>query len=475
MEQLNGTNKKLSKVLGNNPNGFVSVDLVASIPLRLFRINSATSPKQTRVDKSVFDELMSVSLKELHSFAWKIVSYLFDNLEIGTEVFEVELAELIRDQIKTILKSSSSDSIQNLNILDKFCDLITSDGSTFFSGHVFVRNLLRSDIFVEISNKGAQEIVKLLHDGLSNEKEFNSVVSSNKRARYHQVSETDQKRQENLEKEVSVRIFAAFDFFSRSIVIFKSSTHVISTNDHIAITENLMLVLTSLIQSQHKYPFLSEDIETKYFPILYSALSSSTITFQPAYLPPFLPLALNLLSQASSRPDRSGLESRKALLKLDLMIHPRRSGPFSIRPASELIKQVFECDEIVVEAAQTQNININTTPAIGNPHFEEFKVESIPITMIAPTAAPIAAFVDLTKSAKSDTQIQTQSIPIPFPPVQMVTNSTPTSSSNANANLTPINNITTIKSNKKTLQDKIDEDDEDVPLPEIIDCEPDQV
>lgn len=353
---VSGNKKKLNKALTAFPCGFINVDDVSSIALRLLRINSSTSPKQVRADKRFYDELIHVHLQDLHCLAWKIISFLFKNVEIGTEIFERELAALTRDQIKSDLKTIKQPGKGSERALEQFIDL--AKHSALFNGQVFVNEIVRSGVLLEISSVATQKFSSLLRSG-GIEKETSG--SNNKKARYHQVSESDQKKLENAQKIFCSELKESFKALSRNFIVFESAYSHLSPQEHISLTENVLNAILALFQSQHNFKFVPEIFEGEYLRILVDSLSFALVSFQPAYLPPFLPISIRILNLIAGKSDASGLSARRALLQVELMIHPRRLGPVTFRPASDAIVKVFERPEAIVDVPMVTETNVIKT------------------------------------------------------------------------------------------------------------------
>lgn len=343
--------RKINKALAAFPCGFVNIEEVATVPLRLLRINSSSNPKQARADKKLYDQLINDYLQEFHCLSWQIFGFLFKNVEMGTEIFERELASLVRDQIKNDMKSAESSSESSVLIgkgsecsLNNFNQLLRE--STSFNGQVFIVELISSGILIELSNKALRLFASILRTGLNAEKK---ETTSNKKTRYHQAIESDQKKLEMAQAAFAADLERTFSILSRTFCLFESSQGHINPQNHVMLSENILTSVALLSQAQHNYKFVPQVAEGEYLRVLVESLSFAVVSFQPAYLPPFLPLAMRLLSTISSRSDAAGLTARKALLQVDLMIHPRRLGPVTYRPASETIIKVFERDPVEVQ------------------------------------------------------------------------------------------------------------------------------
>ena len=452
-----GNKKKLNKALAAFPCGFINVEEVASVALRLLRVNSTTSPKQVRADKRSYDELIQVNLQDLHFLAWKIISFLFKNVEIGTEVFERELATLTRDQIKSDMKTSEKLGKGSERALDQFIELAKLSSS--FNGQVFVNEIVRSGVLIEISSKKTQKFSTLLRSG-GFEKENNNSNSS-KKARYHQISESDQKRLENAQKAFCSELEKVFTTLSRNFTVFESVQSHLSPQEHISLTENLLTAILVLFQSQHNFKFVSEIFEGEYLRILVDSLAFALVSFQPAYLPPFLPIAMRILNLIAGKSDASGLSARRALLQVELMIHPRRLGPVTFRPASEAMVKVFERPEVVTEVVETKEAQVVEVPQV---------VES-PVVAVS-NKAKIEESTDAeVKETKEDdilepvneeiVMIKNHKVPVPLKQENLI--------ADFSKEEPPI-----ILQSKRTFDSVVDdEDDDDLPLPQIVDSGPD--
>lgn len=439
---ISGGKKKLNKSLNSFPCGFINVEEVASVALRLLRVNSSSSPKQVRADKKLYDELIHKHLNDLHCLAWKVVSFLFKNLEMGTEGFEVELSVLTRDQIKSDLKTGETIGKGSERALEQLSQLTRSPSS--FNGQVFVNEMVRSGILVEISTKSARSLCSLLRSGVNTE--TIPVSGSNKKARYHQASESDQKRFETAQKTFAAELAFAFRSFSQSLVAFESSYAILSPQDHILMTENILSVMAALLKSQHNFKFIPEIHECEYLRLLINSLTYALVSFQPAYLPPFLPFAMRLLAMIAGKIDACGLAARRALLQVDLLIHPRRLGPVSFRAASEAVVKVFERPEPVAEAVENVVI-IEPTVATETEKPEVAVFVSVAAVSTPVITEPIIPVVTVpTATIPAQTVPSTQPPPVPAPK----------------------------RTFTATAQDDDDEDD-DLPLPQIVDSGPDDI
>ena len=426
------------------PCGFIDVEAVVSVPLRLLRINSASSPKQVRADKNIFNELMQIHLESLHCLAWKIISFVFKNAEMGTDIFEKELAALVRDQIKIELNAEKKFGKGSEKAINEFTRLIRISSS--FNGQVFVREVINSGILAEVCSKYSRNMISILRDGLNTGD--SNTVSSNKRVRYHQVNESDQKRLEAAQKLFSDSLDESFRLFSRTLVIFEASQGHLSAQEHVTMVDSLLSVICALLKSQHNYKFIPEIIEREYLRILIDFLSFGLTSFQPAYLPPYLPLAMRILNLLASQIDGAGLSSRRTLLQVDLMIHPRRLGPLTYRPASESILKVFELSETVL----TEQLNELKSSKIQESEFQASSSSNLNAESSDSVIAEIPTMgTKLTHEIKSAEREKVGDI---------LEISTPSK---------PVENL---KKSSVQLQQSEDDDD-DFPLPQIVESFPD--
>lgn len=446
---LNGK-KRINKSLASNPFGFVNVEDVASVPLRLLRINSTSNPKQARADKRLYDELIQTHLNDLQCLAWKVLGFLFRNVEIGTEVFERELAVLVRDQIKSDLKESENIGKASECALNNFNDLLKT--ATSFNGQIFICEIISSGILVELSAKTLRRFASLLRSGPNLEK---TTVAASKKARYHQqVNESDQKRLEAAQEAFCSDLDGIFYCLLSTFGVFESSQGHLNPQDHVSLSENLLLALTALLKSQHNYKFVHKIPE--YLRLLTDALSFCLVSFQPAYLPPFLPLSMRLLSSLAGRNDSTGLSARRSLLQVELIIHPRRVGPVTYRPASEAILKIFERPEPVVEDEPVGVKNDDLKADDCN-----LTVKSNEVTIDEPvTETAIIKNEPVTKSVTIKTEPDAEPVIIKSEPMPDPKNSEPTTSTTN----------TLVPSKKRTLPS---DDDDDEPLPQIIESGPD--
>jgi len=380
---INSSKKKISKALSSAPFGFVDLEAVSSVVLRLLRINPSSSPKQVRADKKLYEELIYVHLPDLHCLAWQVISFLFTNTQMGTGFFERELSALTRDQIKSDLKSGTEKlSKGSERALQVFSQLI--EVSESFNGQVFVCELVGSSVLLDVSSKYSALVVGLLRSGVdSAESETSSAVKS-KKARYHQVNESDQKRSETAKAVFAARLNEVFASFSQILVVFKSVQGHLSPQDHVSLSEKILIVIDALLKSHNNFEFISEVSNGEFLYVLVEALKNSISTFQPAYLPPFLPVAMRLLSVMAGRMDKVGASSRRALLQADLLIHPRRTGPITYRPVSDSLVELFERTIQSIPESQEQlpqiSVEVETkqpvTPVIAD-SFAEVKTSII--------------------------------------------------------------------------------------------------
>ena len=457
-----GGKKKLNKSLSSFPCGYINVEEVASVALRLLRVNSSSSPKQVRADKKLYDELVQTHLKDLHCLAWKVVTFLFENVEMGTEVFERELAGLTRDQIKSDLKDGESTIGKGSErALEQLSHLIRSPSS--FNGQVFVSEMIRSGILVEVSSKATRSFCGLLRSGVNKASSFDQQ-QQHKKARYHQVSESDQKRLETAQSAFASDLSKVFASLAQTFVVFESIQANLSPQDHVTMTENVLNSIASLLQSQHNYKFIPEVCEGEYLRVLVNSLTHTLVSFQPAYLPPFLPLAMRLLGLIAGRIDTCGSAARRALMQAELLIHPRRLGPVTFRVASEAIVKVFErpepiCEEAVkdedaLESDKPAVTNLTSIPKISEPEPIVTNPESVN-KIIEKPANPII----------EDLVIPTIEQPIEEPFAQKYQHIPPVTTPQPPAPLA-----------KRSLAiEDDDDDDDDLPLPQIIDSGPDEL
>jgi hypothetical protein len=336
-----GMRKKIAKAFISAPFGLVDIEAVSSIPLRLLRINSSSCPKHVRSDKRIYEELIAVHLPDLHCLAWQIIGFLFANTQIGTGGFEEELGVLAADQIRSDLKGGKENLSKGSDrALQVFSQLIKS--SDTFNGQLFVCELIRSSVLIEVSLKYSRLMIGLLRSGVDSSSSELSETKA-KKTRYHQkVNESEQKRFEAASEAFLARFSSIFTFFSRALVVFEAVQGHLSSEDHVSLTEQILLVIDALLKAQRNFEFIQEVTDGSYLHILVESLKNSLCTFQPAYLPPFLPVAMRLLSVLASRADKVGSSSRRALLLVDLLIHPRRLGPIAHRPVSDSIAKLFE-------------------------------------------------------------------------------------------------------------------------------------
>lgn len=445
--------KKLNKAFSSFPCGYINVEEVSSVALRLLRINSASSPKQVRADKKLYDDLMQVHLNDLHCLAWNILSYLFKNLEIGTEIFEKELSVLVRDQIKTDLKAGEFLGKGSERALAHFNQLIRSSYS--FNGQVFVSEIIKSGIFTELSAKFSGLFCHILRSGL-----ILDIETSNKKARIHQVSESDQKRLEMAQTVFSSKLLRTFSSLSQLFVVFESSYVNLSSKDHVVLAENIITSIVSLLQSQHNFKFVPEINEGLFLRDLVCSLSSALNSFQPAYLPPFLSFAMRIINLIASRSDGAGLIARRALLQVDLLIHPRRLGPVSYRTPTEAIIKVFERPEPFCEEI------------ISSP-FQNNKEEDVAILADEPIIANIS---DLKPEINTPYEILSHSSELPVPSqieIDVVADSIV--SDLPSPTKLPQPEVSIKRNFRETVNDEDDVDDDDLPFPQIIDSGPDEI
>ena len=448
--------RKISKALAAFPCGYINVEEVASVPLRLLRINSTSNPKQARADKRLYDELIQIHLADLHCVSWKVLGFLFGNVEMGTEVFERELAALVRDQIKSDLKTFDSIGKGSECALNNFNHLMKS--STSFNGQVFVCELISSGILTELSTKSLRLFASLLRTGPDTDKlTGSSNSSSNKKARYHQINESDQKRLEMAQEAFCADLEKAFVSLSRTFGVFESCQGHLNPQDHVGLSENVLMAVAVLFQSQHNYKYVPSIVKGDYLQILVGSLSFAMVSFQPAYLPPFLPLAMRLLNGIAGRADKAGLAARKALLQVELIIHPRRAGPVTFRPTSETIIKVFErTDPIVGEKIETLTLKtveveiaetIKPEKSVISPFVAEvvkpFEPQTINVVEAASSAAPPVSYkpviIPVVSKVKVEEHPQNQ---------QQVKRSAPAFN---------------------------EDDDDDEPLPQIVESGPDEI
>lgn len=448
-----GVKRKISKALAVNPFGVVNVEEVATVPLRLLRINSTSNPKQARADKRLYDDLIQKQLAELHCLAWKILEFLFGNVEMGTEVFERELAALVRDQIKSDLKTAEAIGKGSECALNHFNKLIKS--STSWNGQVYICEIISSGILVEISSKSLRKLAVMLRSGPNTEK-IQSGSGGNKKARYHEASESDQKRLEIAQMAFVDELDTVFFSLLSTFGVFESSQGHLNPQDHVILAENVLTAMALLFQSQSNYKsFVKKINEGDYLCQLVKVLSFALVSFQPAYLPPFLPLALRFLSSISGKSDTAGLAARRALLQVELMVHPRRSGPIVYRPASEAVKKVFERPKPVIE--ETEMIVVEKSsegskePESENMNNVEIKEEKIP-----DSEKPIYISVP---------QINHNA---PVETVDTVSVSVTSTSETVPVKVTESSTVVPLKRPNFN-----DDDDDDEPLPQIVDSGPD--
>jgi hypothetical protein len=462
---VSGNKKKLNKALSAFPCGFLNIEEVVSVALRLLRINSSTSPKQVRADKRSYDDLMQVYLQDLHCLAWKIISFLFKNVEMGTEIFERELAALTRDQIKSDLKSIEKLGKSSERALDQFNNLVKN--SSLFSGQVFVDEIVRCGILLEISTKSTQKFSSLLRSG-GIERENSSA--NNKKARYHQITESDQKRLENTQKSFCLELEESFKSLSRNFIVFESAYGHLSPQEHISLTENLLNAIVVLFQSQHNFKFVPEIIEGEYLRILVDYLSFALVSFQPAYLPPFLPISIRILGVIASKSDPSGLSARRALLKVELMIHPRRLGPVTFRPASDSITRVFERPEPIIETKEVP-VPMATEPILVEVSNEFSAVSETPMVAakrVTEIAKPVQQEISAVNVAKVESEPMTVNQENSTRKYkEEITMSTSNKLTQPKRSFNQVNSI-----NNSNNIDGEDEED-DMPLPQIVDSGPD--
>lgn len=457
---ISGNKKKQNKALAAFPCGLLNVEEVASVAMRLLRINSATSPKQVRADKIAYEELMQVHLQDLHCLAWKINSFLFKNVEMGTEIFERELATLTRDQMKSDLKTMEKLGKGSERALDQFIELIKLSAS--FNGQVFVNEIVRSGILLEISSKATQKFSSLLRSGGT---ERENVSSSNKKARYHQVSESDQKRLEKAQKAFCLELEQAFSALSRNFVVFDSAYGHLSPQEHVSLTENILSSILVIFQSQHNFKFVPEIFEGEYLRILVDLLNFALISFQPAYLPPFLPISIRILNLIAGKSGAAGLSARRALLQVELMIHPRRLGPVTFRPASEAIIKLFER----IEPPHEEVIKNNSANQDEIP--EEVKEKEIEVIDIFMTEAiyseSIASKEEFTEDPKAVEYVEVE-----VPKAVEEPKSVEFTGELKVVKVKPIEAIISQQVKPAIMLDSGDSDD-DLPLPQIVDSGPD--
>ena len=447
---VSGNKKKLNKALAVFPCGLINVEEVASVALRLLRVNSSTSPKQVRADKRSYDELIQVHLKDLHCLSWKIISFLLKNVEMGTEIFERELAALTRDQIKSDLKSIEKLGKGSERAFDQFIDLARNSSS--FNGQVFVKEIINSGILIEISTKATQKFSSLLRSGGI---ERENSASNNKKARYHQISESDQKRLENAQKSFCLELEESFMSLSRNFIVFESVYGHLSPQEHVSLAENLLNAILVLFQSNHNFKFVPEIFEGEYLRILVDSLSFALVSFQPAYLPPLLPISIRILNLIAGKSDASGLSARRALIQVELMIHPRRLGPVTFRPASDVITKVFERSEPQVVTTEVKEIQVTEEM----PVIENVK-ETLVTENVYEKPVPVINNVKVdSKPVLFKNEIETKKV------VEEISSPIITPSP-------PSLSTSTTKRNFEQHNDEKDEDD-DLPLPKIVDSGPD--
>lgn len=450
---ISGNKKKLNKAFVGFPCGLINVEEVASVALRLLRINSSTSPKQVRADKRSYDELIQVHLNDLHCISWKIISFLFKNVEMGTEIFERELGALVRDQIKSDLKAIGKPGKGSERALDEFIELVRQSPS--FNGQVFVNELISSGIVSEISLKAIQKFSSLLRSG--GIKSENSAKNS-KKARYHEISESDQKRLENAQKSFCLELEESFMTLSRNFIVFESIYGHLSPQEHVSVTENLINAIIVLFQSQHNFKFVPEIFEAEYLRILLDSLSFALVSFQPAYLPPFLPVSIRILNLIAGKSDASGLSARRALVQVELMIHPRRLGPVTFRPASDVITKVFERSEVEVVTSEVKEIQVTEDFLVVNEAVVEVEIKEAPLG----EETNESFLYEKVKEMPIIHNLKVDSKPVSFKneiEIKEVEKE--------------ITKPTITPQTKRSFEQNNKEDDDDLPLPQIVDSGPD--
>ena len=177
------------------------------------------------------------------------------------------------------------------------------------------------------------------------------LISNNniKKARYHQVSESDQKRLETAQSAFASDLSKVFASLVQTFCCFESIQANLSPqdrhNDWKCFEFDCFLVAIAAQLQIHPWS-LRRGIFTCFSEFVNSCFGILPTGLLAAF-PPFGHAPSRLL--IAGRIDACGSAARRALMQAELLIHPAETGAGLFRVASEAIVKVFERPEPIVK------------------------------------------------------------------------------------------------------------------------------
>ncbi len=411
------------------PFGNVPVQACMTLALRVLRLSPTHSPKQARVDKAVFEEVICVAGNDLHTQAWHLIDFLVENVEGGMTAFEAEMADLCAERLRSDMQAGkiSSASKKSLNAFARIVKSLTSG----FNGGLFVREVAKSEVLGETGRFLMGQISSLLKRGIVEESQPQA-----KRARYHQVAQNDKERQLAAEGAFKDELVEPVELLLQVSSVFGCGQCVLSPEEHCKLVEQLICLQVNLQRAAHNVPFLP-DFNAQIF----ANLTEAAVSFQPAFLPPFLGQVLRILAGAAHGTGEAGREARRGMLRIETLLHPRRKGPVTFRPITEAVSRVYEREEVIGPVKEVEEAK-EELKEVEQPAEAVVQIEKNSLFETVKFAEEKKSFFAPKEFIKT---AETLTLPKPEPPKQ---------------------------SNLPIQQNHNDDDDE--PLPQIIDCEPDE-
>lgn len=363
-EQKKIKNKSFATV---GPFGNVPVDACMALALRILRLSPTQSPKVARIDRKTFEEVIQVASSDFHLQAWRLVDFLIANVDSGMTPFEAEMAELVADRIRSDLKDQKL-STASQYALEQFSKICASKKNGF-NGSLFVRELAKSGVLGEICDLFSGQLQALCRRGLDYSSGESQATGTNKRARYHQVALNDKESVLSAEKSFRSEFDVPFESFLKPLSVFKCGQAVLAPEEHCKLAGQVINVIFALQQAGSNLAFLMAD--SSILATLFEILTEAAVSFQPAFLPPFLARVLRILSVAASRSDEAGHQARLGLLRIETLIHPRRRGPLVFRPITPAIERVFSVTEPAEAVPVVNSSKNNETGVVSDPREDE--------------------------------------------------------------------------------------------------------
>lgn len=470
---------KNKSFLTAGPYGNVPVQACMSLALRILRLSPTHSPKQARVEKRVFDEVIAVAGNDVHTQAWRLIDFLVDNTEWGMTGFEPEMAELCAERLRSDLKAAESLSPASKRALNGFARIAQSM-TAGFNGSLFVRELAKSGVLSECAQFLAGQIGLLLKRGPHcEESETAKQQPQNKRARYYQAAQSEKDRQAAAMAAFSEEVSAAVALFMQPMAVFSCGQSVLSPEEHCKLAGQLIALHVTFQRASRNFSFL-RDFNAQF----YSSLTEAAVTFQPAYLPPFLAHVMRILAAGA----HESKEARMGLLRIETLVHPRRKGPIVFRPASEAVIRAFEREEVAVEervaceeAVAEERVACEETGQPATLASEPTAIDKpVPVepSLSVLSARPLEQQPPPSVTAGQAISIETPVFSAAKPTTQLPADFIRTGQVVKPAPSQSRSELEGSKVTSRAIKDDNnndnDDDNDDEPLPQIIDCEPDE-